>query len=117
MIPLDSVRAHCTSYYATPSKRAQYSFMLCQCLLNSLTLNFLKTITPDSSMYNLPVIVPANGDVPAGALLLRLIISRAHIDSRATMLFIRTSLTELNEKMIELDYNVVKFNIGHPLLI
>ena len=91
--------------------------MLCQCLLNSLTLNFLKTITPDSSMYNLPVIVPANGDVPAGALLLRLIISRAHIDSRATVLFIRTSLTELNEKMIELDYNVVKFNIGHPLLI
>ena len=92
------------------SKRAQDSFMLCQCFLNSLTLDFLKTITPDSSIDNLPAIVLANGEVPAGALLLRLIISRTHIDSRATVSFIQTSLTKLDEKMIELDSDIVKFN-------
>jgi hypothetical protein len=110
MIPLESVRTHCTSYYATPSKRAQDSFMLCQCLLNSLSLDFLKTITPDSASYNLPAIVLANGAVPVGPLLLRIIISRAHVDSRATVSFIRTSLTKLDEKMIELDSDIVKFN-------
>ena len=111
MIPVNSVRAHAMSYYATPSKRAQDSFMLCQCLLNSLTLDFLKTITADATIYHLPAIGAINGDVPAGVLLLKLIISRAHVDSRATVSFIRTSLTKLDEKMIELDSDVVKFNI------
>jgi hypothetical protein len=44
-----------------------------------------------------------NGDVPAGVFLLKLIISRAHVDSRATISFIRTSLTKLDEKVIELE--------------
>jgi hypothetical protein len=111
MVPIASVRTHAMSYYATPSKRAQDSFMLCQCLLSSLTLDFLKTITADASTYHLPAIVAINGDVPAGVLLVKLIISQAHVDSRATISFVRTSLTKLDEKMIELDSDIVKFNI------
>jgi hypothetical protein len=57
VVPLDSVRTHAMSHCATPSKRAQDSFMLCQCLLNSLTLDFLKTITTDADICHLPAIV------------------------------------------------------------
>jgi hypothetical protein len=110
VIPLDAVRAHAMSCHATPSKRAQDSFVLCQCLLNSLTLDFLKTITQDSALCHMPATVAVNGDVPAGVVLLKTIISRAHVDSRATASFIRTSLTKLDEKMIELDSNMLESN-------
>jgi hypothetical protein len=110
MIPIASVRDHAMTYYADHSKQAQDSFMLCQCLLSSLGLDFLKTITADTSAYHLPPIVIADGLIPSGPLLLKLIISRAHVDTRATVSFLRTSLTVLDEKMIELDSNVVAFN-------
>jgi hypothetical protein len=91
MIPLDSVRAQVMTYYTTLTKRAQDSFMSCQCLLSSLTLDFLKLITADSNKYHLPPIATADGSVPSGPLLLKLITSQAHVDSRATVSFLRTS--------------------------
>jgi hypothetical protein len=85
--------------------------MSCQCLLNSLSLDFLKTITSESATYHVPALLASNGAVPAGALLLKLIISNAHVDSRATVTFIRNSLRKLDAKMIQLDSNVVEFNL------
>jgi hypothetical protein len=111
MVPLSAVRAHVLSYYATPSKLAQDSFMSCQCFLNSLTLDFLKTITSDSAAYHVPAIHGgSSGAIPAGPLLLKMIISQAHVDSRATVSFFRSSLRRLDVKMIELDSNVIEFN-------
>jgi hypothetical protein len=110
LVPMESVRAHVMAYYATPTKRAQDSFMSCQCLLSSLTLDFLKLITADSSKYHVPALNAADGPVPSGPLLLKLIISKAHVDSRATVSFIRDSLTKLDAKMIELDSDVAAFN-------
>lgn len=111
MIPIASVRLHVLSYYSTSTKRAQDSFMSCQCFLNSLTLDFLKVIAADLETYHLPAVVAVNGDIPAGPLLLKIIISQAHVDSRATVSFIRDSLQLLHVKMIELDSNVIEFNL------
>jgi hypothetical protein len=86
------------AYYHTPTKRAQDSFMSCQCLLSSLTLDFLKLITADSAKYHVPAINVADGPVPAGPLLLKLIISKAHVDSRAMVSFICDSLTKLDSQ-------------------
>jgi hypothetical protein len=110
MIPLASVNAEALTYYTTHTKRAQDSFMICQCLLASLSIDFLKLITADSGDYHLPAIVATEGAVPSGPLLLKLIISKAHVDSRATVSFIRTSLTLLDDKMIEVDSNIETFN-------
>jgi hypothetical protein len=110
LIPIASVRAHAMTYYANHSKQAQDSLMACQCLLSSLTLDFLKLITADSQDYHLPTIHATQGPVPSGPLLLKLIISQAHVDSRATVSHIRTSLTLLDAKMIKLDSNVETFN-------
>jgi hypothetical protein len=110
LIPLSAVRTQVSSYYATPTKRAQDSFMLCQALLSSLTLDFLKLITADANEYHLPAIAANDGPVPAGPLLLKLIIAQAHVDSRATVSFIRESLGKLDEKMIEVDSDIEAFN-------
>jgi hypothetical protein len=95
LIPLISVRNHGMAYYATHTKRAQDSFMACQSILSSLTLEFLKLITADSDNYHLPAIAAEIGPVPSGPLLLKMVISQAHVDSRATVSYIRTSLTKL----------------------
>jgi hypothetical protein len=67
-------------------------------------------ITADSNAYHLPPIVATDGPVPSGPLLLKLIISQAHVDSRATVSFICTSLTQLDNKMTKLDSDVESFN-------
>jgi hypothetical protein len=110
MVPLASVRAHVLTYYSAHTKQAQDAFMLCQCLLNSLSLDFLKTITANTDAYHLPAIVDLDGSIPSGPLLLKLIISRAHVDTRATVSFLRSSLTLLDEKMVSLDSNILLFN-------
>jgi hypothetical protein len=84
--------------------------MACQCLLSSLALDFLKLINAKSPDYHLPTIVAAQGPVPSGPLLLKIIISQAHVDSRATVSHIRTSLTQLDTKMLDLDSKIEVFN-------
>ena len=111
VIPLASVTAHVTSYYGTQTKQAQDSFMSCQCLLASLGIDFLKIITAESPLYHLPAIVAADGPIPCGPLLLKVIISKAHVDSRATAMFIRSSLGKLDEVMVDLDSNIQDFNL------
>jgi hypothetical protein len=111
VIPLESVTTHVTTYYDTHTKQAQDSFMSCQCLLASLAIDFLKIITAESPQYHLPAIVAADGPIPCGPLLLKVIISKAHVDSRATVRVIRTALTNLDDMMMELDSNVQAFNM------
>jgi hypothetical protein len=74
------------------------------------SIGFLKIITAESTYYHLPAIVAADGPIPAGPLLLKIIISKAHVDSRATVTFICTSLTELDDKMVDLNSDITAFN-------
>jgi hypothetical protein len=67
--------------------------MASQCLLSSLTLGFWELITVDLNDWHSPAIVAADSPVLSAPLLLKLIISQAHVDSRATVSHIRTSLT------------------------
>jgi hypothetical protein len=110
MIERSDIIAHLNTYYSTPTKQAQDSFMFCQCLIASLSIDFLKKITAESKNYHLPAILAADGPVPCGPLLLKIIISKAHVDSRATVSYIRKSLCELDDMMLQLDSNVMKFN-------
>jgi hypothetical protein len=110
MIPRESVVTHVATHYAIPSKQAQDSFMACQCLLSSLTHHFMKLISADSNAYHVPLIAAADGPILSGPLFLKLTISQAHVDSRATLSFICKSLTQLDTKMVELHLDVKLFN-------
>jgi hypothetical protein len=111
VISLADITTHVTTYYDSRTKRAQDSFMACQCLLSSLSLDFLKLISAEAKDYHLPAIIARDGPIPCGPLLLKLIISKAHVDSRATVMYIRTSLCELDKTMLEFDSNILQFNL------
>ena len=110
VIPFDSVNTDVLSYINSETKAAQDSFMLFQCIFASLETSFLKTITIDSDKYHVPDIRAPTDPIPCGALLLKIILMKAHVDTRATIAFIRLSLSSLDSKMMAFDSNISKFN-------
>jgi hypothetical protein len=90
----------------TQTKVAQVSFMAFQCIFASLITKFLKTITMETWKYYV-----GQDQTPAASLLLKAIITRTHVDTRATVTFIREALSQLDVKMSSLDSNITKFNI------
>ena len=112
VLSVDTISTHVRTYYGLQTKQAQDSFMLCQCLQASLSIEFLKIITAESGDYHLPAIsTTVNGPIPCGPLLLKIIIAKAHVDSRATVMYIRDSLRDLDGKMVDLDSNIQVFNL------
>jgi hypothetical protein len=111
VISLASVVRDALSYVNTPTKVAQDSFMLFQCIFASLGTEFLKTVTTEASHYHVVDQADVNEPpIPCGALLLKVIIMKAHVDTRATVSFIRTALSSLDNKMMTLDSDISKFN-------
>jgi hypothetical protein len=106
LLPIADVTQDVLSYVDTQTKVAQDSFMAFQCISTSLGTEFLKTITMVAWKYHV-----GQDQTPAAYLLLKAIIMRAHVDTRATVTFIREALSQLDVKMSGLDSNITKFNI------
>jgi hypothetical protein len=88
------------------TKVAQDSFMAFQCIFASLETKFLKTIMMEAWKYYV-----GQDRTPAASLLLKAIIMRAHVDTRATVTFICEALSQLDVKMSGLDSNITKLKI------
>ena len=111
VIPLASVVSDALTYVNEESKVAQDSFMLFQCIFASLDTEFLKSVTTEAQHYHIvDAKSPMGPPIPCGALLLKIIIMKAHVDTRATVSFIRTALSSLDTKMMALDSDISKFN-------
>ena len=111
VVPLASVALDALSYANTETKTAQDSFMLFQCIFASLDTEFLKTVTTEAAHYHVEDTRNVNDPpIPCGALLLKVIIMKAHVDTRATVSFIRTALSSLDTKMMSLNSDISKFN-------
>jgi hypothetical protein len=111
VIPLESVALDAATYVNAQSKVAQDYFMLFQCIFASLDTEFLKLVTTEAPLYHIiDTRDPQEPPIPCGALLLKIIIRKAHVDTRATVSFIRTALSSLDTKMMALDSDISKFN-------
>jgi hypothetical protein len=111
VILLPYVYLDAVSYVNTPTKVAQDSFMLFQCIFASLGTEFLKTVTTEAPNYHVADQNGANEPpIPCGALLLKVIIMKAYVDTRAMVSFIRTALSSLDNKMMALNSDISKFN-------
>jgi hypothetical protein len=111
VIPLASVVSDALNYVNAESKVAQDSFMLFQCIFASLDTEFLKSLTTEAQHYHVvDTKAPQEPPIPCGALLLKIIIMKAHVDTRATVSFIRTAFSSLDTKMMALDSDISKFN-------
>ena len=96
------------SYVNGQTRKAQDGFNSYMCIYASLDTSVIKKLAPfmDSCEVSHDNAITKNGP-----LLLKCIISEIFVDTRATVTLIRTKLSKLDTKMVELNYNVEEFNL------
>ena len=96
------------SYIGQQVRPAQDSYMMYQCLLNSLSKEAKIKVQVWESQY---MIMNDQGTIiPSGNLLLKVIIRESHLDTNATTQSIRTKLSNLALYIQTINCNVTKFN-------
>ena len=86
-----------------PTRRAQNNYMMYLTLVNSLDNNTQATMELEKANYTIE-------DTHVAALYFKILMSKAQIDTQATIALTRTALTRLDEKMLELNSNISEFN-------
>ena len=107
----DSVRYHAERYVLSSTRMAQDSFMMYNCIMNSLSDAAQKQVR------NRAMVTPFSiGGRGSGALLLKVVIMVSHVDTRATVTAVRTKLSSLDKAMRDHDSKVEDFN-NHVLTL
>jgi hypothetical protein len=104
-IPYADVRKHALTYPHEDSREPQDSFMMYHCLMNSLTDAAQKQVRVRGNVH--PFIFGGKG---SGPVILKLIIMVSHVDTRATIISVRTKPSSLDEAMREHFSNIELFN-------
>ena len=102
-ITMEEVRNHCTTYINQQTRQAQHQYQMYQCLMNSLTDAGRLKIVTESPKH-------AIGNLKSGPLFYKFLMSKASIDSRATLSHIRENLRSLDSYMVKVSSNITKFN-------
>ena len=102
-LTVDSIRAHATNYIGTPTRNAQNSDQIYQCLKNSLTPTAKNSVQTKIKTYTV------NG-VPDGLLYFKAITQTVQVDTRATAATIKNKLMSLDSLMLECNQDVQSFN-------
>ena len=93
------------------NKQSQMSAQMLNCIQASITDECALKVVTSGETYQVEV---KNGDekeiVQDGPAYLRILISRVTIDSRSTVSYIQRTLSELDDYMTSIDYNVTAFN-------
>ena len=103
LITIDECRAFATTYLAANDRRGQNSGMLYQFLSDSLTDAASAMMLTQMDKYTI------NGEQD-GMCFLKIIISKAHVDTMASVNALRTSLSNLDHKMKECKGNILDFH-------
>ena len=107
-ITMDRITQFERSYFGGEVRPAQDSYMMYQCLLNSLSKEAKIKVQVWESEY---IIMNDNGTyVPSGNLLLKVIIRESHLDTNATTQSIRTKLSNLDLYIQTINCDISKFN-------
>lgn len=102
-ISLQQVQAHAAVYSALFNRDLQNSAQIYQCLSASLSVEAKAKVFLESAKYTM-------ADETDGLIFFKVIMSIAQVDTRATISVIRTRLSSLDNKIIELDDDVKEFN-------
>jgi hypothetical protein len=104
MLTIDNCRNHANTYVLAETRQAQNSHMLFTYVLDTLDEQAEGLMLADPQQYTVQ-------GQSAGILLLKLVIGKATVDTKATVIMIRRSLTHLDSKMIELGSDINTFNL------
>lgn len=102
-VTLEQVRQECERYVRLPTRRSQHSYQMYECIMNSLTESARIKINPDADLYTID-------GIRCGPLLYRYLMSKAAIDTRATLSHIRENLSNLDTYMATITSNIIAFN-------
>jgi hypothetical protein len=102
-ITLNQVLEHVNSYINLQDRDVQNSFILYNCLWNSLTVSAKKKINLQRNKF----IVNGTG---VGSLLLKVIIQTAYVDTRSTTMQLRTNLASLDDYIHDIKSDIDVFN-------
>jgi hypothetical protein len=96
LLSAQNIRDHASTYHTMQTRRSQKGVQMGQCLLNSMTEAGKLNIMKESDAYDVNRIL-------SGPLLLKLILKKAIINSRATSANLREQLTTLDSYMASVD--------------
>jgi hypothetical protein len=103
LVSLEQVREHVALYANSKTRATQDSAMFFLCLMASLSEEGRTRVRIWREDYTY-------GEHLSGALLLKVIIRQACVDTKASTRHIRAKFTRLNKTFIKMDHNVVKLN-------
>ncbi len=103
-IPMEPIRTHEESYIDTPTRNAQDTNLLYECIMNSISSECKAKLTIWKREYKV-------GPLPSGNLLLKVLIRECHLDTNATVGGIRNRLSTLDTYLPTVGYNISQFNM------
>lgn len=103
-IDIERVRAFENTYIDTPTRSAQDTNLLYECIMNSISKEGRAKITIWKKDYMLR-------GFPSGNLLLKVLIRECHLDTNATSGGIRAKLSSLDTYLPKVGYDILKFNM------
>lgn len=107
---LETLKQWEETYIRTPTRMAQDTHMLYNCIMNSLSPEGKDKVELWRDDFHI-------GNLPSGVLLLKVLVRESHIDSNATATSIRTQMAKLDEHMVEIGSDIPSFNLHVKELI
>jgi hypothetical protein len=102
-ITMTECQAHATTYVTAADRAAQNSMMTYHCISDSLTTDFKAEFMAEADLYTIL-------GYSEGLCFLKLVVSKAQVDTIATVNMLRASITGLRTKMVEISGNIIEFN-------
>jgi hypothetical protein len=103
LISMVQLRAHAAGYVTANNRNSQNSAMMYAFLFNSLTPEARLIVEADYDVYTV-------NEEPSGACFLKTIIGKATVDTMSTITTIRSAISNLPTKIVELDSDIKAFN-------
>ena len=99
----EHLRAYAATYVNTPTRAAQDSVMLYECIWNTLSKIGRAKVWVWKEDFHI-------NTIPSGILLLKIVIREAHIDTNATVRHLREKISTLDQFMATINHDIEKFN-------
>lgn len=106
-LSIGQIRQYEKTYIATQTRQAQNTYMLYQALFKSLSKIGRSKIILDKKDY---VVHVGGQEYRSGTLLLKVILNKMHLETKAAARGIRQRLSNLDTYIVKIGYDIVKFN-------
>lgn len=105
---LEAIQVNEKTYIATNTRKAQDGRILCECLMNSLSVAGKAKVNVFQVSYYIKV--ENEKHLPSGLSLFKVLARESQLDSNSTIKMIRTKLSNLDHLMVDLGNDIVKLN-------